>query len=119
MRSNKQTGCPYCLSVKVVRNGVKSSGAQNLLCRNCGKQFQNEYAYWACDKERRDLLLRTLLRGSGVRDCAEVLGISPDAVLRCILRNALSLEIKPARKRYRRVRIDELWSFVGNKDKKV
>jgi IS1 family transposase len=60
-----------------------------------------------------------LLRGSGIRDCSEVLGISRDAVLRCILRSGLSLEIKPLQKRYTRVQIDELWSYVGHKEKKV
>jgi IS1 family transposase len=40
-------------------------------------------------------------------------------VLRCILRSGLSLEIKPLQKRYTRVQIDELWSYVGHKEKKV
>ena len=119
VKSSKEVSCPYCLSVKVVRNGIKSSGAQNLLCKQCKKQFQSEYVYWACDKQRRDQVLKMLLRGSGIRDCSEVLGISRDAVLRCILRSGLSLEIRPLQKRYTRVQIDELWSYVGHKQKKV
>lgn len=119
VKSNKEVNCPYCLGVKVVRNGLKSSGAQNLLCKGCGKQFQSEYLYWACDQKRRDLVLRMLVRGSGVKDCAAVLGISKEAVLRCILRSALPIEVKPAEKRYDRVQIDELWSYVGKKKRKV
>jgi len=60
-----------------------------------------------------------LLRGSGVRDCAEILGIGKTTVLRFILRKALPLEIKPKQKYYERIQIDEVWSYVGNKEKKV
>ena len=119
VKSNKEVTCPYCLSVKVIKNGIKSSGVQNLLCKACKKQFQQHYLYWACDKQRRDIVVKMLVRGSGVRDCAEVLGISKDAVLRCILRNGLEVEIKPLQKRYAKVQIDELWSYVGKKAKKV
>ena len=32
---------------------------------------------------------------------------------------ALHLEVKPAEKRYDRIQIDELWSYVGKKKRKV
>ena len=118
VKSSKEI-CPYCLSVKVVRNGVKSSGAQTLLCKGCGKQFQREYLYWACDKNKRAIVMKMLVRGSGIRDCAAVLGISTDAVLRCILRDAALIELKPAESRYHKVQMDELWSYVGKKKRKV
>jgi transposase-like protein len=30
--------CPDCQSAKVKKNGKKSSGKQNFLCKNCGRQ---------------------------------------------------------------------------------
>ncbi len=119
MKSNKEVSCPYCLSVKVVKNGIKSSGAQNLRCKGCSKQFQEMYVYQGCNQQTKGLLLRMLLRGSGVRDCAEILGIGKTTVLKYILRRGLNLEIKPKKKHYEQVQIDELWSYVGNKEKKV
>ena len=60
-----------------------------------------------------------LLRGSGVRDCAAVLGISVNCVLRHLVRSAAQVVIKPKQSRYHRVQLDELWSYVSRKEKKV
>lgn len=119
MKSNKQVSCPRCYSCKVVKNGRKKTGIQNILCKICGLQFQHEYVYWGSNYRNKDLLKRMLLRGSGVRDCAIVLGISTSTVLRSILRMGKAAEIKPKRSSYHLVQIDEQWSYVGNKQKKV
>ena len=119
VRLNKEAQCPRCRSVKVVKNGKKKTGVQNILCRGCGLQFQDEYLYQGADQKNKDLLKRMLLRGSGVRDCSVVLGISIGCVLRCVLRMGKSSEIKPKRNSYHLVQIDEQWSYVGNKQKKV
>lgn len=119
MKSDKAESCPYCLSAKVVRNGKKKSGAQNYLCKRCGKQFLDEYLYWGGDKRVKDQILPMLLRGSGVRDCAAVLGISKNCVLRHLIKAAGETVIKPEKSYYHKVQIDELWSYVGKKEKKV
>lgn len=119
VKLDKAESCPYCLSAKVVRNGKKKSGAQNYLCKSCGKQFQAEYLYWGRDKKVKDQILPMLLRGSGVRDCAVVLGISKNCVLRRLVGEAEKVVIKPRKSYYHRVQIDELWSYVGTKEKKV
>ena len=82
-------------------------------------QFQEEYLYWGADYKNRDLLKRMLLRGSGVRDCAAVLGISVSSVLRFILRMGKAAKVWPKHNAYHLVQIDEQWSYVGNKQKKV
>lgn len=60
-----------------------------------------------------------LLRGSGVRDTAVVLGIGVKTVPRVLVQQAGGLQLKPLHWRYRCVQVDELWSYVGRKDKKV
>ena len=60
-----------------------------------------------------------LLRGSGVRYCAVVLGISINCILRHLVAQAEMVVIKPRKSRYHRVQIDELWSYVARKEKKV
>ena len=119
VKSNKMVSCPRCCSCKVVKNGKKKTGIQNIRCKACKLQFQEEYLYWAADYKNRDLLKRMLLRGSGVRDCAVVLGISASAVLRCILRMGKAAKVWPKQGAYHLVQIDEQWSYVGNKQKKV
>jgi transposase-like protein len=101
-----------------VGNGHKKNGARIYLCKGCGKQFQKEYLYWGADKRVKDKVLPMLLRGSGVRDTAAVLGISVNCVLRALVAASKQVSIKPQRSRYHRVQIDELWSYVSRKKKK-
>lgn len=119
MRLIKQAECPRCRSLKVVKNGKKKTGVQNILCRVCALQFQEEYVYRGADYKNKDLLKRMLLRGSGVRDCSVVLGISTGCVLRQILNMGKESELRPKYNAYHLVQIDEQWSYVGNKRKKV
>ena len=119
MKLNIEVVCPGCCSIKVVRNGVKKTGKQNLLCRGCGLQFQAEYRNKGADYSVKEKLIRMLLRGSGVRDCAAVLEVSVSCVLATILKEGSGLEIKPRHRHYAKVQIDEQWSYVGKKKKKV
>ena len=114
----KQVSCPYCRSIKVVKNGKKANGTQNILYKGCGKQFQYEYLYWGADKYNRDKVIKLLLRGSGVRDCAIVLGISTPTVLNTLAKEADKLCVKPKYQHYHKVQIDEQWSYVGLKKRK-
>lgn len=114
----KELNCPHCQSWQVVKNGRKSNGSQNYLCKGCKIQFQSEYLYWGADKRNQELSLKMLLRGSGVRDCSKVLGISTGSVISCLTRNADQLEVKAKQARYHKVQIDEQWSYVQNKKNK-
>jgi insertion element IS1 protein InsB len=70
--------------------------------------------------ENKTLVLKLLCRGSGVRDCAAVTGVSKSSVLAFIKRLAAGLFIKPQKRQYAHVQVvDEQWSYVGNKEKKV
>lgn len=59
-----------------------------------------------------------LVRGSGIRDIAYVLNISQTCVLG-ILKSQSGIEFKPRHQHYHQVQVDELYSFVGSKKKKV
>ncbi|MCS6795322.1 MAG: hypothetical protein NZ516_05130 [Raineya sp.] len=54
--------------------------------QSCGKQFQAQYFYNACNPDIQKLMKRMLLRGNGIRDIAKVLLVSMGAVLRLIVR---------------------------------
>lgn len=88
-----QVNCPYCHSVKVVKNG--GTGKQNFLCRSCGKQFQYVYQKVGCRPEVKQLLLRMLLRNSGIRDIKQVRSVHRQTVLGWLNQNAESLQVKP------------------------
>lgn len=111
--------CPHCQSANIVKNGKKANGKQNYLCKSCKKQFQNEYLYNASKPEIKTLIKRMLLRGSSIRDIHSVLMVSIGSVLRLILKWGQSIQIKPRKKYYHKVQIDEIYSFVRHKGKKV
>lgn len=119
VKSYKEQVCPHCCGTKVVRNGVKRNGQQNYLCKGCSKQFQADYVYKGCELKNRQLVLRMLLRGSGVRDCSAVTGVSCSAILKQLKKVAAGVPIKPRKWQYRTVQIDEQWSYVAKKAKKV
>lgn len=102
-----------------MRNGRKRNGRQNFLCRGCKKQFQIAYVYKACEQNSKELVVRLLCRGSGVRDCEAVSGVSHGTVLKWIKEIATNIVLRPKKYHYQRVQIDEQWSYVGRKDKKV
>jgi insertion element IS1 protein InsB len=89
------------------------------LDKGCRKQFQFCYTYKGCEFENKELVLKMLCRGSGVRECAVVSGMSPSTVLSLIKSAAAGLWLKPKKRAYRRVQINEQWSYVGKKEKNV
>ena len=111
--------CAHCCSPKVVKNGVKRTGQQNFRCKTCGKQFQHEYFYQGADPLVKHRVKSSLLHGSGIRDCVKVHGMAAKTVLGLIAKTSQSLVTRPRQRHYERVQIDELYSFVGNKGKKV
>lgn len=119
MKSNKELCCPRCQGTKIVCNGVKKSGKQNYRCKECGRQFQDSYQYAGCIVLNRELVVKALCRGSGVRDCCALSGMSKAGVLKLITSRAASIALKPKKRHYSHVQIDEQWSYVGKKEKKV
>ncbi len=110
-----QINCAHCQSSKVVKNGKKKNGTQNLLCRGCGKQFQPRYQYKGADPAVKQLILRHLERNSGIRDIEQLLGVSRKCVLDNLCRQGNSINIQPSFQHYPSIQIDEVWSFVGKR----
>jgi insertion element IS1 protein InsB len=112
--------CCHCHSANVVKNGKKKTGQQNFLCKCCGKQFQYAYFYQGADPRVKRQIIGSLMHGSGIRDCQDMYGVGLQTVLCCLLLKGQScFTIKPKLKHYAHIEIDELYSFVGKKDKKV
>jgi transposase-like protein len=62
--------CPHCLGTKIKKNGMKSYGKQNYLCKTCGRQFIGDHApdYKGCHSLMIKRILLMMVRGVGVRD---------------------------------------------------
>lgn len=87
--------CPHCHSETVVKYGTTSNGKARYRCqqtRMCGRTFIRTYAYPGRLPEVKRQIVEMTLNGSGVRDIARVLQVSPSTVLG-------ELKKRPARSR--------------------
>lgn len=76
--------CPSCKKTEVVKYGINKQGKQRYLCKNirCEKEtFILEYTNLGTKEETKEQIIEMAMNGSGIRDTARVLKISPTTVL--------------------------------------
>ena len=76
--------CPHCRSEAVVKYGTASNGKERFRCQQaeqCGRTFIRTYAYPGRTPEVKRQIVEMTLNGSGVRDIARVLQVSPTTVI--------------------------------------
>ena len=76
--------CPYCHSTEVIKAGKQANGAQRYRCHNdrCARRiFLLQYQDRGRVPEIRRQVVDLVLNGSGIRDTARVLRISPTTVI--------------------------------------
>ena len=76
--------CPHCHSTEVIKAGKQATGAQRYQCQNrqCARRiFLLQYQDRGRMPEVRRQVVDMVLNGSGVRDTARVLRISPTTVI--------------------------------------
>lgn len=118
MQITLELKCPTCLSDNIKKNGFKLYGKQNYQCKDCKRQFIGDHAlsYQGCNSGITGKILHLMVRGSGVRDIAEVERISMGKVLRTLSES--TYHIQPKQSHYECLEVDELWTFVGHKQNK-
>jgi IS1 family transposase/transposase-like protein len=119
MKNETITKCPKCHDTRIVKNGRKGNGKQQYLCRNCGRQFisDNEKTYKGTLSIITTLILRMLVRGSGIRDISFVLQVSITKVLKTL--RTSKYEIKAKKTHYDTLEVDEFWTYVGKKKNRL
>lgn len=76
--------CPYCQSDQVIKGGQTETGKQRYRCQqpDCSRRsFVLEPAYNGRLPEIKAQIVDMALNGSGIRDTARVLKISPTTVI--------------------------------------
>ena len=76
--------CPHCHSTEVTKAGKQANGAQRYQCQNdrCARRiFLLQYQDRGRALEVRRLVVDMATNGSGIRDTARVLRISPTTVI--------------------------------------
>ena len=124
--------CPHCHSTEVIKAGKQGNGTQRYQCQNdrCERWiFLLLYQDRGCVLEICRPVVDMAINGSGIRDMARVLRISPTTVIAVLKKGATLHHVNPAllpprpragtgRVRPKRaVEVDEMWSFVGAKER--
>ena len=76
--------CPYCQSTEVIKAGKQANGTQRYRCHNehCVRRiFLLQYQDSGRIPEIRRQVVAMAINGSGIRDTARVLRISPTTVI--------------------------------------
>jgi transposase-like protein len=76
--------CPHCHSTEVIKAGKQANGVQRYQCQNgqCARRiFLLHYQHRGRVPEVRHQVVDMAINGSGVRDTARVLRISPTTVI--------------------------------------
>ena len=83
--------CPNCQSTNVVKAGTQPNGTQRYRCQNpaCPRAiFQLVYVAQGRLPATQRLIVEMILNGSGIRDTARVLRVSPVTVLSVLKKRA-------------------------------
>ena len=108
--------CDKCCSDKIVNYGKTRKGVQRYRCNSCGNLFQEYYRYRSW--QIRDVDLVVLLREScGIRGMGRILDISPNTVIRRILKIAGSLKRPYPILKGKIYEVDELFTYIKHKKK--
>jgi transposase-like protein len=81
---NVPVECPYCHSTEVIKAGKQANGTQRYQCQNeqCERRiFLLQYRDRGRALEIRRQVVDMAINGSGIRDTARVLRISPTTVI--------------------------------------
>jgi insertion element IS1 protein InsB len=91
--------CPYCQSTEVIKAGKQANGVQRYRCQNdlCERCiFLLQYQDRGRALEVRRQVVDLALNGSGIRDTARVLRISPTTVI-AVLKKSPRAATHPSR----------------------
>lgn len=125
-QANKAMTCESC-GAPCKRFGKHRNGSQRYRCNGCGKTFTDEYkeVFRVEDylKENRGIMaIKLLVEGCSVRSIERITGIRRDTIIDLLLiagercEKLLDRVIQDVP--VRDVQADEIWSFIGKKEKK-
>ncbi len=109
--------CQYCQST-CTKAGKQQNGMQKYRCQSCGKYQQAQYQYAACHKPAHELFLKCLKAGNSLRGIQLITGISVNTQIRWIRKLGRVLKPPQAIRLHDDYELDELCTYVGNKNKR-
>jgi insertion element IS1 protein InsB len=106
--------CKFC-DHACQKAGRQKSGAQKLYCTLCRKYQQIAYRNRACCKDTKPMISKLVCESVSVRGIARILSISINTVQTGIKWRGKSIAKPPIRLHQANIEVDELRTFIGNK----
>ncbi|HUF04302.1 MAG TPA: IS1 family transposase [Aridibacter sp.] len=114
--------CIDCGS-KTKKNGKDGNGYQRLMCKSCGKTFTDKPKLQGSNlpADKVLLIVNLLVEGNSVRSTERITGVHRDtilSVLELVGKRCMEIEKKHIRNlNVGHIQADEIWAFVGMKQK--
>jgi transposase-like protein len=90
--------CPYCQSTEVIKAGKQANGTQRFRCQNeqCVRRiFLLQYQDRGRVPDIRRQVVDMAINGSGIRDTARVLRVSPTTVIAILKKSRRTSPLQP------------------------
>jgi len=107
--------CKFC-DHSCQKAGRQKNGAQKFYCGQCKKYQQSVYRNKAWDKGTKPLICKMVCESVSVRGIARILKIAVNTVQADIRRTGKETTKPPIRLYQASVEVDELRTFIGNKE---
>jgi insertion element IS1 protein InsB len=105
--------CQYCNGSTVI-HGYSNAGKIRFRCKECKRTFQAELINQAYYDDTNAKITELLKEGVGIRSTSRLLKISPNTVIKRILKIAENIK-KPKAEPQQIYELDELRTYVGKK----
>jgi IS1 family transposase/transposase-like protein len=120
--------CPKGCDSVIARAGKRADGLQRYRCGSCGKTFSESKPQenifgtkQAVDNSKALLALQLLVEGNSIRSTERIVGIHRDTIMDLLVKAGERCEVLLHSMRdvpVTDVQVDEVWGFVGKKEKR-
>src|SRR5438105_5901061 len=118
--------CEACHS-ECRRFGKHRNGSQRFRCAQCGRTYSEErarlFAPMTVPEDKALLAIQLLIEGTSIRSAERVTGIHRDTIIKLlVLAGERCIRVMDSMMHdlhCKRVQSDEIWTFVGKKEKRV
>ena len=118
--------CKEC-NIECQRFGKHRNGLQRFRCQQCGKTYTEDhtrlFGAMIVPEDKALLAIQLLIEGTSIRSAERITGLHRDTIIRLlVLAGERCIKLMDARMRNlpcERVQSDEIWTFVGKKQRWV
>lgn len=118
--------CKEC-SIKCRKFGKHRNGLQRFHCLQCGRTYTEDherlFGAMIVPEDKALLAIQLLIEGTSIRSAERITGLHRDTIIRLLIlageRCIALMDTQMRNLRCKRIQADEIWSFIGKKDRNL